>query len=343
MSLPVYLAIGFLFGIGFGFFAQRAGFCVAQGLVEFFTGAGTRFLRLLLVVFAITGAGFLVSSWINPDLGLKVVGQIRGGGFYNILSGVLFGVGIVMTGGCTLGILRRLGEGNLNYLVVLLSFIPGMALVTFVLNPLLDGGYNTQKILLPDLFGVPDALVTGVLFAASLVWYSRVRPKKYLSAETAAVEDIDEPVEEVVADETAEAAVEAVVANDSGESVKKPAVSSESAIAPVDQIMKATEPDRAEIVDKATITEKKSEPVAADAKVEPVVTKVADKTAEATEEQAADEDNAIENAFSAFAVKAAEQPTAAEETVDTATTGPTDVTEEAGPTDKPTKTDSSTP
>ncbi|MBN1824636.1 MAG: YeeE/YedE family protein [Candidatus Eisenbacteria bacterium] len=193
MSTPLFLALGFLFGIGFGFFVQRAGFCVAHGLGEIFIGRAKRFTRLFLIVFAITSVGFLLSGRVNPALGLKTIGQIRGAGFYNILSGILFGMGILMTGGCILGTLRQLGEGNLNFLVVLASFAPGMALVVYGLNPLLEKGYNVQSLLLPDLLGVPAAYVTAALVVIAVAWYARVRPRKRRTALKAGAEASAEP------------------------------------------------------------------------------------------------------------------------------------------------------
>ena len=178
MSFPVLLLVGFGFGVGFGFLVQRAGFCVANGLGDIFAGRGQRFLRMLTVVLAITSVGFVASGWLRPELGLKAVGQIRGAGIYNIISGMLFGMGILMTGGCILGTLRQLGEGNLNYLVVLAAFAPGMALVVYVVDPLLAPGYEVQKLLLPDVLGVNAAWVSGALAMASLAWYWRIRPRK---------------------------------------------------------------------------------------------------------------------------------------------------------------------
>jgi len=83
-----------------------------------------------------------------------------------------------MTGGCILGTLRQLGEGNLGFLVVLASFAPGMAIVVYGLNPLLEKGYNVQGFLLSDLLGLPAAAVTLPLAAIALAWYARIRPRK---------------------------------------------------------------------------------------------------------------------------------------------------------------------
>lgn len=163
------LILGFIFGTGFGFFVQRAGLCFAHGLGEIFIGKGKRIARFFLLIFAITGSGFLLSSYVNPDLGLKTIGQIRGHGFYNLISGILFGAGIALNGGCILGTLRQIGEGNLTFLIVFFSFIPGMAFIVYVVNPALQENYNVQQVLLPDLLGVPAFAVMGALVALSLI------------------------------------------------------------------------------------------------------------------------------------------------------------------------------
>ncbi len=186
MSFTLLIALGALFGFGFGFFVQRAGFCIAAGLGEMFAGRGKRILRLLLVVFIITSAGFMVSGYLYPDLGLKTIGQIRGMGFYNILSGLFFGAGIILCGGCILGTLRQIGEGNSTFIITLVSFIPGMALVVYVLDPLLYNGYflynangsQVRNILLPDLLGAKPAWVTTILIVMAYVGYLAVWRKK---------------------------------------------------------------------------------------------------------------------------------------------------------------------
>lgn len=178
MNFPLFCVIGFLFGIGLGFFVQRAGLCFSHGLAEIFIGKGKRICRLFSVIFIITATGFLVSGFISPQLGLKTVGEIRGAGFYNILSGIFFGAGILLNGGCILGTLRQIGEGNLNFVVAFISFIPGMALVVYLVNPLIESGYNTQNILLSEMLMVEAPWVTGVLVLFSALWLSTILRRK---------------------------------------------------------------------------------------------------------------------------------------------------------------------
>jgi len=179
MSFELLCLIGFLFGIGFGIFVQRSGLCFAHGFGEIFMGKGKRITRMFLVILIITSIGFLLSGFYSEDLGLKAVGQIRGYGFYNILAGILFGAGILVNGGCILGTLRQIGEGNMTFVVVFLSFIPGMALIIFGVNPLLDNYYNTTTgILLPDIIGLAAPYITAMLVIGSLLWLLLIIKKR---------------------------------------------------------------------------------------------------------------------------------------------------------------------
>lgn len=173
-----FLFVGLLFGVGFGFFVQKAGLCFSHGLAEVYVGRPKRISRLFLTIFIITSLGFMLSGLYDPTLGLKAIGQLRGLGFYNVLSGMFFGAGILLSGGCILGTLRQLGEGNLSFLVVLLSFVPGMALVVYGINPLLKESYQVQNPLLPDVMaGIPPYVLTPVLALLAVVWLWQVNKK----------------------------------------------------------------------------------------------------------------------------------------------------------------------
>jgi len=178
MTFLGLLFIGWLFGIGFGYFTQRSGLCFAAGLGEIFIGRGKRIAKLFIVIFVISSVGFLLSGYVSSELGLKPIGQIRGYGFYNLLSGILFGMGIFLSGGCILGTLRRIGEGNLLFLIVLVSFTPGMALIVYGITPFLHDHYHIQTLLLPDVLGISAPWITGGLVLGAIVWFYRLRSKK---------------------------------------------------------------------------------------------------------------------------------------------------------------------
>jgi uncharacterized membrane protein YedE/YeeE len=91
---------------------------------------------------------------------------------------MIFGAGIFLCGGCILGTLRQLGEGNLVFLVVLVSFIPGMALTVYVLDPALEDYYHVQKVLIPQLTGLPPSIIALGLSAAAVAWFFTLNRKK---------------------------------------------------------------------------------------------------------------------------------------------------------------------
>ncbi len=171
MTFPMLALAFFAFGIALGFCVQRAGLCFAQGFAELFVGRRYRMLRLTFIIIAVTALGFYLSTHYSPVHGLKPVGVIRGYGFFNLLAGIIFGAGVLLNGGCILGTLRQIGEGNLHFLIALICFAPGMAFVVHVVNPLLEKGYATQKLLLPNLLDLPAAYVSAGLVVLTLLGF----------------------------------------------------------------------------------------------------------------------------------------------------------------------------
>jgi hypothetical protein len=160
MSFKVYL-IGIIFGIGMGYFVQRASLCFSVGIGEFFSGRGKNITQMFLIIFAVTALGFIA-------IGIKPVGQIRGYGLFNVLSGMFFGAGIIMSGGCILGSLRQLGEGNLSYLLVILAMIPGMAVVVYAIDPILTSWYKNQQLSIGQALQLPNYIIVTPLIIAAL-------------------------------------------------------------------------------------------------------------------------------------------------------------------------------
>jgi len=161
------LALGFFFGVVFGIIIQRMSFCLATDLSQAFAGAYRRILIILLTIFVISGTGFHI-------LGPTPVGQLRGYGLYNILAGIFFGVGIVLSGGCVLGTLRRIGEGFIHSIIVFISWLGGMALVVYKIDPILwstykldviERKYGGKNMILAKLLGISNPWYTFIPLA----------------------------------------------------------------------------------------------------------------------------------------------------------------------------------
>jgi uncharacterized membrane protein YedE/YeeE len=87
-------------------------------------------------------------------------------GMHTFVGGVVFGLGMVIAGGCASGTIWRMGEGYVQAWVALLAFAISSSLAARLAIP-----YGTE-VFLPDLLGWKLALLL-VLFVV-LLWYAAV-------------------------------------------------------------------------------------------------------------------------------------------------------------------------
>jgi len=146
VSTIAYIVSGLLIGAAFGYVLQRGRFCVNSAFREVLFQDYTM-LRAYLLAVAVT----MIGANLIEDLGLlqhigangaMVTGELYRQGFApfaNIVGGFIFGMGIVLAGGCGSGILYRVGEGNLAYVLAVCGFFFGIAITKFgILKPVYE-------------------------------------------------------------------------------------------------------------------------------------------------------------------------------------------------------------
>jgi len=133
VSTIAFVVSGLLIGAAFGFVLQRGRFCVNSAYREILFQDYTMLRAYLLaVVVTMIGANLIEDmGWIQHAG--ETVALYRQGfaPFANILGGFIFGMGIVLAGGCGSGILYRVGEGNLAYVLAVCGFIFGIFVTKF--------------------------------------------------------------------------------------------------------------------------------------------------------------------------------------------------------------------
>ena len=165
-----------LTGLLFGYVLQRGGFCLTRALSNAVLMGDTTILRayVLALLVAMIGVHTLMA------LGLIEVPIRPFRWVANILGGGLFGVGMILSGGCSGSTWYRVGEGAIGACVVLLGFAMGATTVSVgVLAPVrtwlqapavtLGGAAPT----LHGLVGVSPWVVIAVLAASAAVWLAR--------------------------------------------------------------------------------------------------------------------------------------------------------------------------
>ncbi|MGH8070473.1 MAG: YeeE/YedE family protein [Candidatus Entotheonellia bacterium] len=131
-------AVFWLFGLAFGFVLQRSRFCFASAFRDLFLLGDARVMKGIIAGLAVATAGFAVlMARLLPDVGfgsLPVGATVLPLGIHTVLGGVLFGIGMVLAGGCTSGSLYRAGEGYVGSMVALLGIMLGLEISSHTWN-----------------------------------------------------------------------------------------------------------------------------------------------------------------------------------------------------------------
>ena len=126
------LALFWVFGLAFGFIVQRSHFCFVSAISNFFLFKDGRLIRGILGGLFIATIGFSIIMYRqvpDPASGLPATAYVAPFGWHLVMAGAIFGLGMMLAGGCIMGTLYRIGEGALASLVALLGIIIGMGLL----------------------------------------------------------------------------------------------------------------------------------------------------------------------------------------------------------------------
>ena len=117
-----YTRIGglLLCGIAFGIIIQRTRFCFVRGFRDpFMTGEG-QVPRAIAISLMISVLGFAALKWTGLRAESIYVAQAFW--FGGLVGGIIFGIGMVVAGGCGSGSVWRAGEGQVKLMVAVVCF-----------------------------------------------------------------------------------------------------------------------------------------------------------------------------------------------------------------------------
>jgi uncharacterized protein len=157
-SDPLY---PWLFGLLFGFVLQRSRFCFAAASRDIFLIRNTMITRALIVAFIVASLGFLSLEILTPGVELLFTqGKVQPVGVFTAFGAFLFGIGMVIAGGCASGMLMRMGEGYMMQWLVLPGFLLGSAVGAWHLSWWYEQFIAAAPaIFLPHLLGWPLAVL----------------------------------------------------------------------------------------------------------------------------------------------------------------------------------------
>lgn len=177
-KLPIF----WLFGIAFGIILQRSRFCFTAAFRDPCITGSTSITRAVLIAISLASIGFIaikysyVITGTTPNLNMSGVSPI---GIPLIIGSIMFGIGMVISGGCASGTLMRIGEGFTMQMLSLVFFVLGSLWGAhdkgIFWNALNKG---MPKIFLPDVFGwfgaiIVQFLIILLLYIAAVKWQEK--------------------------------------------------------------------------------------------------------------------------------------------------------------------------
>ena len=179
------LAVFFAVGSAVGFTLQRARLCFVSAFRDLFMLHQGRTLRGLLIGLAVGSIGFAMAmSTIvgDPSTGRTPEdAHILPLGIATVAGGLLFGLGMVLAGGCVSGSLYRMGEGYVGSWVAMAGVMGGLYAMNRTWNWWWDHAIATApRIWLPTQLGYTGSLVLtssalGLVYVGTL-WWERKQP-----------------------------------------------------------------------------------------------------------------------------------------------------------------------
>lgn len=169
--------MSWLLGILLGFTLRNSRFCFTASLRDPVLTGGTSLSKGVITTIAIATVGFAAIQYSAYIKGEPIPGNINPAGVHIAVGAFMFGIGMVIAGGCASGTLMRVGEGFMMQWLSLVFFIVGSLWGAkhygFWQSTFMDNG---KALFLPEAIGWFPALAIqfGLLFALYILadWFS---------------------------------------------------------------------------------------------------------------------------------------------------------------------------
>jgi len=157
-----------LCGIAFGFIIQRTRFCFVRGFREPFMTGESDVPRAIAIAIIVSVLGFAALKW--SGLRGENVYVPQAFWFGGLVGGVIFGIGMVVAGGCGSGSVWRAGEGHIKLMLAVIFFALSTSLFKAWINS--SAGLISlmgYRVFLPNFLTYKWSLI--LVIAIMLVFY----------------------------------------------------------------------------------------------------------------------------------------------------------------------------
>ena len=177
-QISIRLTLIMALGISLGFVLQKSRFCLVSALRDPILIGMTELTRAFILLLGISILGFALVSWGAYQRDITLSLNVFPMGVHTVVGGLMFGMGMVLAGGCSSGILMRIGEGFVMQWVAFFGFVLGAVFGERTVKHWRSFFGEWPGIFLPDVLGWVPTLILEILALGALWHLTRWWQKK---------------------------------------------------------------------------------------------------------------------------------------------------------------------
>lgn len=172
-----------LIGIAIGFVLRKSRFCLCGAFRDPFLFNNTKLLRGVIITIIINTLGFGIIQYYYLKGNImsydNIPGNVTSFGWHIAIGAFIFGIGMVIAGGCASGILMRIGEGHALPWIVFIGMIIGNLLgakdYSFWYDKIIK---NSKVIYFPEYFDIRIAIAIQIIILIIIYKFLSFKEKR---------------------------------------------------------------------------------------------------------------------------------------------------------------------
>ena len=174
-AFPLIISFSLVLGMATGFIMHRSDFCMAGMFRDLFLFRQNFMLRMLAL--AVIASMALYEAARQTGLLLYPFPLLGSPSLANLAGGLLFGIGMVLAGGCVAGTLYKMGAGSLLSAIAFAGLIAGSTVYAEIHSWWEEFTRATTifkgKVTIPQIMGIDPVSVIAALLAGALFLFHR--------------------------------------------------------------------------------------------------------------------------------------------------------------------------
>lgn len=163
-------AISWVLGLSFGFVFQKSRFCTVAAIRDIFLLQNFTLAKNVLLYLGLATSSVAILYQVSLFSNLQIMLKLEPVGILTVIGAFMFGVGMVVAGGCASGVLVRMGEGLIMQWYAFFGLLLGLLLASWLYPLYADVNLGVQQLFIPDFLGLWGAWLFQILVICFLYW-----------------------------------------------------------------------------------------------------------------------------------------------------------------------------